>query len=168
MFESHSLIFRMGYLVVFFISQLLAVYLFLRGHNLPGGGFIGGLVSALALVVLSFDIGVARVKALLRFDPFLIAAVGLGVAIASALAGPFVGGFFMQHFNGEVEIPFVGNTPLGTPLVFDAGVFLVVVGVFTKIAFALSDAASGKDPLQGVDARRYVQTLESGDDVDAS
>lgn len=168
MLESRSLIFHYGFLIVFFISQLLALYLLLRGHNLPGGGFIGGLVSALALVVLSFDGGVARVKALMKVDPFLIGAAGLLLAILSALIGPFSGGVFMQHFNGIVEIPFVGDVPLGTPLVFDAGVFLVVVGVFTKVAFALSDAASGNDPLKGVDARRYVHTSDEGDDVDAT
>jgi multisubunit Na+/H+ antiporter MnhB subunit len=155
MFEANSPIFRVGFHIVFFVSQVLAIYLLLRGHNLPGGGFIGGLVCALALVVLSFDVGVARVKRLLRVDPLLIAILGLCLAVLSTLVGPLVGDAFMQHYNGHLDI--LGGLPIGTPLLFDAGVFLVVVGVFTKGLFTLTEAAAGRDPFDGVDPRRYVR-----------
>jgi len=94
----------------------------------------------------------------MRVDPISIALVGLGLAVFSALVGPAVGDAFMQHYNGSLDI--FGGLPLGTPLLFDTGVFLVVVGVFAKVFFILIEASAGRDPFLGVDARRYVRSEE--------
>jgi multicomponent Na+:H+ antiporter subunit B len=143
MFQADSLIFRLAYRLVFVFSMLFAVYLFFRGHNQPGGGFIGGLASALALAVLSFDIGVNGVKRLFRIQPLTLALIGLLTSIFSAVIGPATGGSFMQHFNGHINLPFFGELHIGTPLIFDLGVALVVIGVFLRLLFSLSESAQG-------------------------
>jgi multisubunit Na+/H+ antiporter MnhB subunit len=138
MLKADSFLFRIGFYGVFLFSQVIALVLLLRGHNLPGGGFIGGLVCALSLVGLSFVHGVPFVQKVLIWDPLQWAAIGLILAALSAAAGPLVGGFFLEHFNTYVDLPILGKTALGTPLVFDSGVFLVVIGVFTKGVFGLA------------------------------
>lgn len=147
MFQADSLIFRLAYRLVFVFSLLFAVYLFFRGHNQPGGGFIGGLAAALALVVLSFDIGVNGVQRLVRVEPLTLALCGLMTSVASALIGPLTGGAFMQHFNGHLSVLFFGDLHLGTPLLFDLGVALVVIGVFLRLLFSFSESANGSGGL---------------------
>jgi multisubunit Na+/H+ antiporter MnhB subunit len=138
MLEARSLFFRMAFPVVFGFSQALSVYLLLRGHNAPGGGFIAGLVTALSLCVLSFEGGAKRLERILRLPPLHYAAAGVLFSLGSAFIGPLAGGFFLQHFNFEIPVPLLGRIPLGTPLLFDFGVFLVVIGVFTKGYIILS------------------------------
>ncbi len=165
MFRVDSLIFRMAYRVVFLFSVLLSLYFFFRGHNLPGGGFIGGLVCALAVAVLSFDWGMEAVLRALSAAPLKIALVGLLIALAAALGGPLWGGLvqlfagepaalfpaFMQQYNGYITLPFWGKLHIGTPLLFDLGVFLVVVGVFLRVLFSLAQATSGETGLNSLE-----------------
>lgn len=143
MFQADSLIFRLAYRLVFVFSLLFAVYLFFRGHNQPGGGFIGGLAAALALIVLSLDIGVEGVRRLIRIQPLTLALWGLLISIAAALIGPAANGSFMQHFNGHFSILFLGDLHLGTPLLFDLGVALVVIGVFLRLLLSFSESVNG-------------------------
>jgi multicomponent Na+:H+ antiporter subunit B len=101
-----------------------AVWLYWRGHHLPGGGFAGGLVAvaAFALAVLSFGPNV--VAAAVRWDPRTLMASGLAVALASGCLAVLRAQPFMQA--SWTALPIVGK--LGTPLLFDLGVFLVVSG----------------------------------------
>jgi len=117
---------------------LLSVFLLLRGHNNPGGGFVGGLTAAaaLSLYALAYDVPTAR--ALLRVDPRILIAWGLLSALGSglismALGEPFLTGKWTKHVIGG--IPF----DLGTPLLFDLGVYLVVLGVSVLIIFSLAE-----------------------------
>jgi multicomponent Na+:H+ antiporter subunit B len=113
----------------------LSVFLLLRGHNEPGGGFVGGLVAAtgFALYALAFDVATAR--SVLRVDPGRLAALGLGVALSSGLAGLLAGRPFLTGLWVERAFPVIGK--LGTPLLFDVGVFMVVLGITLVIVFAL-------------------------------
>lgn len=147
MFQVDSLIFKLVYRLVFAFSLLLSVYLFFRGHNEPGGGFIGGLTAALAIAVLSFDIGTQEVKRLLRIEPLRLALIGVVICVVSALIGPALNGRFMQQYNGHFDLPIIGGLHIGTPLLFDLGVFLVVVGVFLRLLFSLSAAVEEKTGL---------------------
>lgn len=113
-----------------------SIYLLIRGHNAPGGGFVGGLVAAAALFLHAIANDVAATRKMLRVDPHVIAALGIAVAIAAGLiaafaSAPFLTGFWM----------FPGGLPLGTPLMFDAGVYLAVVGAVTTLVFALEEDA---------------------------
>lgn len=122
------------------ISLLLmfGVFLLVRGHNAPGGGFIAGLVvaSAIALYAIAFDIKSAR--ALLRVHPQVLIAVGLFLAVVSSFPAIFVGEPFMTGQWFELAVG-AETLKLGTPLLFDLGVFLVVVGMATIAILWLSE-----------------------------
>jgi multicomponent Na+:H+ antiporter subunit B len=113
----------------------LSVFLLLRGHNDPGGGFVGGLVAAagFALYALAFDVATART--VLRVDPGRLSAVGLGVALASGSIGLLAGRPFLTGLWYERAFPVIGK--LGTPLLFDVGVYMVVLGITLVILFSL-------------------------------
>jgi len=116
------------------VQYFFAIYLLLRGHNLPGGGFIGGLVFASALVL---RVMVSPERAPKR-DPISLAGIGLLVALASAvLPLLYSKPFFTGMWAGEVWLPTIGKVKIGTPLFFDIGVFLVVTGVGAQMLLVL-------------------------------
>lgn len=122
------------------LMVLFSLFLLWRGHNEPGGGFIGGLVAAAALVVYGKATDAVRLRALLRIDPPLMAVIGLVVAIASGVLPMLTGLDFLTGLW-----VFLGATAdskglaLGTPLLFDIGVYLAVVGGVTGMVLALEE-----------------------------
>lgn len=157
-----SFIFRTIVRVAFFIINLLALYLLLRGHNLPGGGFIGGLAAAISLVLLSLALGLEEMHRVLRFDPVRLAAAGLLLATFTGLLPLLAGRPFLEHFQWHlVAVPFLGDLDVGTPLLFDIGVFLVVVGVTTKIIFVLAKSTAGLRVMVQEDEARYSSARET-------
>jgi len=118
--------------------NLFSAHLFFRGHNLPGGGFIAGLVTALSLLLLVFAIGVHGVQRRLRFNPIALAIFGVALALGTALL-PVLHGLPLLsslHF-------YLGSFYLGTPIFFDLGVFCTVVGVALKLILPLMKAVHG-------------------------
>ncbi len=117
---------------------LFSVFLLLRGHNEPGGGFVGGLVAAaaFALYVIAFDVATARRT--LGIDPRTLVGLGLLVALGSGLVSLLAGQPFMTGLWSSYTVPLLGK--VGTPLFFDIGVYLVVIGVTLTIIFALAEA----------------------------
>ncbi len=121
---------------------LLALSLFVlyRGHNLPGGGFIGGLIAASAvfLVGLAHDWG--RAGRWLRVRPEILLSTGLAIALCSAFIGPAGGDTLMSgQWFPAFSLPGLGKVHLGSPLLFDLGVYLCVVGFCTKTVFAMGE-----------------------------
>jgi multicomponent Na+:H+ antiporter subunit B len=110
------------------VTSMFALYLLLRGHNEPGGGFIAGLVTAAALVLQGLAFGVQKTSD--RLVPLIrpAAPLGLAVALGSMLAGPMMGEPLGTHFHAYVSV--LGMDPLhvSTTLAFDIGVYLVVLG----------------------------------------
>lgn len=156
-----SYIFRAIGSLLFFLINVFSVYLLLRGHNLPGGGFIGGLGTALSLLMLSLAFGVQRTQEILRVDPVRLALGGLSLAGLTALLPLFVGDPFLRHYHAKLEhLPVVGTIEIGTPLVFDIGVFLVVVGVTAKLIFVLARPNAGLTALAPAEWERYAARLE--------
>ena len=108
---------------------VFSAYMLLRGHNAPGGGFIGGLIAATGFVVYAIASRTKKARAALRFDPANIAGVGLGIALFAGFMALFWGDAL---FTGQWL--FIGATetdkgiPLSSVLVFDIGVYLVVLG----------------------------------------
>jgi multisubunit Na+/H+ antiporter MnhB subunit len=106
---------------------LMAVWLLLRGHNEPGGGFIGGLVAATALILRR--LASARASLNPQRKPLLLIAAGIFTAFVSTLPSVLAGQVFMKGiWGGSLWLPLVGKTKFGTPFLFDVGVFLAVVG----------------------------------------
>jgi multicomponent Na+:H+ antiporter subunit B len=123
---------------------LFAVFLLLRGHNQPGGGFVGGLVVAASFVLYSIAFGVDAARRALLLRPSTLLGVGLLVALVSGLPGVAAGRPFMTAVWTTVG---AGPTVLdvGTPLVFDVGVFLAVIGVVLTIVFTLAETVLTED-----------------------
>jgi multicomponent Na+:H+ antiporter subunit B len=117
---------------------LFSLFLLLRGHNEPGGGFSGGLVAAAALSLWAFAFGVASLRAALRVDPHNIAGAGLLIALTAGLTGIFVGEPFLTGQWRELGSA-AFDLRLGTPLLFDAGVYMAVLGATLLIVFGLME-----------------------------
>ena len=134
-----SLILRTGTGLMLPVLLLFSLFLLWRGHHEPGGGFSGGLVAASAFVLYSIARDAATARQLLRFDPHVLIGGGLLLAIATA-ALPLTRGLPLltsQWFT--VGVRGLGEIELGTPLLFDIGVYLVVVGVTLTILLTLED-----------------------------
>lgn len=118
---------------------LLSVVLLLRGHHEPGGGFIGGLVAAAAITLQLFASDMKSARSVLRIDPRSLMGVGLLVALLAALIGPITGGSLFAGRWVDLWLPLLGEVHLGTPLLFDLGVYLVVIGAVLTFVLTLAD-----------------------------
>lgn len=119
---------------------LFAVFILLRGHYLPGGGFIGGLVASIAFVLHAFANGLPNTRVLLRIHPGFFMPVGLALALIAGMLPMLAGDLpFMTGLWYPNPAPVVGM--LGTALMFDIGVFLVVIGAALTILFTISETA---------------------------
>jgi len=116
---------------------LFSVFLLIRGHNEPGGGFVGGLVAAAAFALYAIAEGVAKVRQTLRVDPRVLIGAGLLVALSSGLLSLLQGQPFMTGLWYKQAVPVLGK--LGTPVLFDTGVYLVVVGIILTIILTLAE-----------------------------
>ena len=123
---------------------LFAVFLLLRGHNQPGGGFVGGLVVASSFVLYSIAFGVDAGRRALLVRPATLLGVGPLVALTSGLPAVMTGQPFMTALWTEVPVGGIA-VALGTPLVFDVGVFLAVIGVVLTIVFTLAEVSLSED-----------------------
>ncbi|MCJ8507531.1 Na+/H+ antiporter subunit B [Rhizobium lemnae] len=134
----NTLIFRT---VAPFLTALMivfSIFVLLRGHNEPGGGFIGGLIAASAFAIYGIAYGVAAVRRALWFHPLSIAGAGLMLSVVSGLISAFAGVPFMTGLWIYPKL-FGVEVPLATVISFDIGVYLVVVGSITSIALALEE-----------------------------
>ena len=120
------------------LMVLFSFFVLLRGHNEAGGGFIGGLIAASAFGIYGIACGVAPVRRAMYFHPMAIAASGLMLAVLSGVASLAVSA---QFLTGLWAFPYVlgGDVGISTPLFFDIGVYLVVVGAISSIALALEE-----------------------------
>ena len=132
----NPLILRVCGRLVLPVALAFSLFLLWRGHNEPGGGFVGGLMAAAGLAIYALPRGRARLLALLRLSPGGIAAVGLVLAVASGLPGLLQGQPFLTHQWAVWDSGFV----IGTALLFDIGVYLAVLGsVLSLLSHYLDD-----------------------------
>lgn len=117
---------------------IFSVIVLLRGHNAPGGGFVGGLLAAAAFALEAISVGVVSARRALRIRPQTLLGVGLSVAALSGMAGLFAGKPFLEDQSFTVALP-GGGLSLSTVLAFDAGVYLVVLGAVLLIIFTLAE-----------------------------
>jgi len=119
------------------LMLIFSFFLLLRGHNEPGGGFVGGLVAAAAYALYLIANGTDEAKKLLKAEPIKLIAIGLLLAIISAFIGVIYGLDFMTGVWAKNEFPVIGK--VGTPLLFDLGVYFLVLGIVLKIVFSLAE-----------------------------
>jgi multicomponent Na+:H+ antiporter subunit B len=120
------------------LMVLFSIFVLLRGHNEPGGGFIGGLIAASALAIFGIACGVASVRRAIVFHPMGVSGFGLFLSALAGLPSIFKAQAFMTSQWLEVHV-FGVEIALSTPLFFDIGVYLVVVGAIGSIALALEE-----------------------------
>jgi multicomponent Na+:H+ antiporter subunit B len=125
--------------IVVFIILTFGVYLFLSGHNKPGGGFIGGLVLGSAIVLLYLTHDIASISKSLPFDFKLVAALGVLMATSTGFGSIILGVPFLSQSFGYFDLPIFGKTELTTVTIFEAGVALTVVGVVVTIILSISE-----------------------------
>ncbi len=123
------------------LMVLFSIFVTLRGHNEPGGGFIGGLIAASAFAIYGIACGVAAVRRAIKVHPMSISAFGLFLAGLSGLPSLFMAHPFMTSQWLYLSL-FGVEVPLSTPLLFDLGVYFVVLGALTSIALGLEERES--------------------------
>ncbi|MBI5670410.1 MAG: Na+/H+ antiporter subunit B [Chloroflexi bacterium] len=119
------------------VLLLFSLFLLTRGHNEPGGGFVGGLVAGAAFALYGIAHTVHDARRLLRFPPRVLIGIGLLVAVGSGLFSLFYRRPFMTGIWSVVEVPVIGK--VGTPGIFDIGVFITVLGMVLQIVFELME-----------------------------
>ncbi len=134
----NTLIFRTAAPFLTALMLLFSVFVLLRGHNEPGGGFIGGLIAASALAIYGIARGVTAVRRAIVFHPLTIVGFGLLAATVAGFLSVFAGVPFMTGLWIYPHL-FGMEVALSTVMLFDTGVYLVVVGAITSIALALEE-----------------------------
>ena len=132
----NTVIFRTTAPVLVTIMLVFSVFICLRGHNEPGGGFIGGLIAASAIAIYGMASGVDRVRRAMRVDPLALAGFGVLLAGMTGVLSLFTGSPFMTGIWVELDLG-ESVVPLSTPMFFDLGVYCVVFGSVSAIALAL-------------------------------
>jgi len=132
-----SLILRTTTRLLFPLTLVFSIFLLIRGHNEPGGGFVGGLAAASAFALVLAANGLEKAREVLRVDPLVLVGTGLALALLSGLPPLFDGRAFLTSHWLEAKVPVIGH--LGTPFVFDVGVYLAVLGVVVAIIFELAE-----------------------------
>ena len=129
----NSPIFRTAARLLMPLLLLFSVFLLFRGHNQPGGGFVGGLIAAAAFALYAIAFGVQRARQALLVRPMTLLGAGLLIALVSGLPSVLRG----QPFLTALWLS--GPVAVGTPALFDVGVFLVVAGVVLMMIFSLAE-----------------------------
>ncbi len=114
--------------VVFFIIFIFSIHIFFAGHYTPGGGFVGGLLTTGALILLLLAFDLKTVRKALPFNFIRVIAYGLLLAFLTASWPILVDKPFFTHAFDDFNLPLFGESSLHTAMLFDLGVYLVVVG----------------------------------------
>lgn len=153
-FRQHPLLLRVAANVVLPVALVFTIYIFMRGHNMPGGGFIAGLITAVALVLQFMAMGQDKAETHLhsehgrRFVRWIGA--GLGIAGLTGVAAFLFGRPFLTSAHGYPHVPLLGELPFASAALFDLGVYLTVVGS-TLLTISVLGTASQEPPAQAID-----------------
>jgi len=134
-----STILRTANGIIFPLTLLFALYMALKGHNYPGGGFIGGLIAAVALVLYRMSHGRDAMRRLMPIHPRIVVATGLGLAALTGIVPLVFGEPMLRSIAPYVNFGFGEEVHLPSALFFDVGVLLVVVGVSVGMIVRLGE-----------------------------
>jgi len=138
--KSNTVILHTAALFIMPLQLMFSVFLLLRGHDEPGGGFIGGLVASGAFVLYAFAFGAEATRHLLRVAPRDLLSAGLLFGIASTLPALFSGQPMLTAHWWEFNLPGDSYLKLSTPLIFDVGVYLAVLGTIMTFVINLMES----------------------------
>ncbi|MDT8305058.1 MAG: Na+/H+ antiporter subunit B [Anaerolineae bacterium] len=140
----NSLILRATIRLMFPVLLLFSLFMLFRGHNAPGGGFIGGLVAAAAILTQLLAVGPEQIRQSFPFTFRHLLPIGLLTAIAAGLLGILQGKAFLTGVWVIFTLLGVGEVKIGSPLLFDIGVYLVVIGMTVEIIVTMAEEESWK------------------------
>jgi len=137
--------------LVFDAVLVFSVYLLFAGHNQPGGGFVGGLVAAAAVALRYLAGGLAEVRTIFGIRPWTFLSLGLLLAVGTATVPLLFGQPPLDQTAWEIELALLGKVKATSATVFDAGVYLVVVGVILMAFEGLGEQipGQGREPGEG-------------------
>ncbi|HKK56036.1 Na+/H+ antiporter subunit B [Marinobacter sp.] len=138
--KSNTLILHTAALAIMPLQLMFSVFLLLRGHDEPGGGFIGGLVAASAFVLYAFAFGAESTRRILRVSPRDLLAAGLLLGLASTLPALWSGQAMLTAHWWELPLPGNNYLKLSTVLIFDIGVYLAVLGTLMTFVIGLMES----------------------------
>lgn len=138
----HSLLLCTATRIITPLQILFSVIILLRGHNEPGGGFIGGLVAAVGVILYGVAYGMPSAERMVWVSPRALIGIGLLVAGLSGVPGLFLDMPYMTGLWSSAAIPTLvaGTVKIGTPFVFDTGVYLVVIGIALLMTFSMAES----------------------------
>jgi multicomponent K+:H+ antiporter subunit A len=123
------------------LALTVAVFIFLRGHNLPGGGFVAGLITGIALILLYISNGIVWATGRMRIPFSRVIGAGVLIAGLTGVASWWFGKPFLTSAHGHPHLPVIGDLPLASAMAFDLGVYLTVVGVVMLVLARLGGPA---------------------------
>lgn len=135
--ENRSILLEVIVRVLFHSIIIVSLYILFAGHNLPGGGFAGGLIAGMALVMRYVAGGRYELGAAAPTDAGKLLGVGMSIALACALVPLLFGAAPLTSFFFEVELPLIGHIEFVTSTIFDIGVYLVVIGLVLDVLRSL-------------------------------
>ncbi|MDQ0350719.1 monovalent cation:proton antiporter [Alkalibacillus filiformis] len=131
--------------LIAFILLGFSIYLFFAGHNAPGGGFIGGLMTAAAIILMYITYGYEKIEQILPINFTTMFVAGLGIATLAGIGSIVLGHPFLSQTFEYYNLPIMGETELATALIFDLGVYLGVVGVTMTIILTIATDSDAKE-----------------------
>ncbi len=144
---TRSVFFRFVARVMLPVLMVFSLLLLLRGHNEAGGGFVGGLVAASGVILMTLAYGPDEVRQHLRADFLRLMFFGLLIVVLAGVLGLIIGGSFLEAEWWKPFIQGIGRLELGTPLLFDIGVYIIVLSVTSSIVMSMAEEGERMDDL---------------------
>src|SRR5690625_767341 len=138
MYKPNNLILRSTSSLIVFILLGFSIYLLLAGHNSPGGGFIGGLTTSAAILLMYMAFGEGLVKKIIRINYIVFIPIGLLLATVTGLGALLFEVPYLTHTFGSIFIPIFGNVELSTAMLFDLRVYFTVFGTTMTIILTIA------------------------------
>ncbi|HEU4319883.1 MAG TPA: Na+/H+ antiporter subunit A [Acidimicrobiia bacterium] len=158
--QRRSLILEVATRIVYHTMVVFAIYLLFAGHNAPGGGFVAGLITGIALIVRYLAGGRYELSAAAPLQPGVVLGTGLFLSASLGIVAMFFGGEVLQSALLEGTLPVFGEVKLVTSVFFDFGVYLVVVGLMLDILKSLGAEIDRQGETSGHDSDRVGPVLE--------
>lgn len=144
-YKPNNLILQTTASLITFILLGFAIYLLLAGHNSPGGGFVGGLTTSAAILLMYMAYGEKTVKKILPINYLFFIPLGILIATLTGLGSLLFGVPFLTQTFGEVSIPLIGEVELATAMLFDLGVYFTVFGTTMAIILTIAQDQTKKE-----------------------